>query len=529
MHLFTQHSIISLYIPNAKKSTIASHRLSILIAASLLATLSFGQGNCVLTLPFQDTMYVQCYGQDSHWSVPQFDADDVTVQCNCANPVTTFHQNIYSSADCAADGFIARYELIWTVKDNCSDYLTDTAYMVLIDTIAPQIHGVPADITISGNDIPAAPEVTTTDECLCACVMQLAESPMPGGCLEGTILTRTWTAMDQCGNASYATQRITIMDNTGPSFLLDLPHQLVVHNNDTLKYACEHGGLPSFLDDLDIHGMIVTDPSGVSSVAFHRDTLINNNCEFFGFLQQQVFQWTATDSCGHTSNFQFVVRLSDAENPHIFGAPDTTCMNDPLLELVEAVDDCSNVGLTYWDVPTTNPCGTGTAMRRTYEAIDACGNMVRDTVILLSDDNLQPVMKFINPDLASHLSGDTIVAECSRSTGSYTGFNRYDVSVQDSCIQGVHVDYSEHFIADGNCATGTTAWVELRWMATDYCGNFSTMNVVVNVQDHTPPAMVNFKNDIIIGCSDDVPDVAFTDNCGSVTVVNQDSIIQVRV
>ena len=36
------------------------------------------------------------------------------------------------------------------------------------------------------------------------------------GCGASYVMTRTWTATDDCGNATSATQTITIVDTTGP-------------------------------------------------------------------------------------------------------------------------------------------------------------------------------------------------------------------------------------------------------------------------------------------------------------------------
>jgi len=210
----------------------------------------------------------------------------------------------------------------------------------------------------------------------------------------------------------------------------------------------------------------------------------------------------------------------------ILAVPDTACIDDPLLDLVDAQDNCSAVSLRFWDVAMKNPCGDGTAFRRTYEASDACGNIAVDTAILIPDDHLPPVLYFINPDLIGLQEGDTIDVECNSTNGHYTSFGAKDIGISDNCPGGIEITYSEDLLSNGDCLHDRTlAFVKLNWLGTDQCGNQSKLSLIGQIKDHTPPSLVDFLPDISVSCNDLIKDVETTDNCGTVTIYNQDSIL----
>lgn len=135
------------------------------------------------------------------------------------------------------------------------------------------------------------------------------------------------------------------------------------------------------------------------TISFDEDIIHSNNCDYFGYIEERKFQWEAIDQCGNKTSLTLKVHLIDDEAPVLIGVPEMTCIGDPALNEIEAVDNCDNGSVRYWDVPIPSPCGNGTALRRTYEGFDPCGNIVRDTAILLPDNNSGPSIIFTNPAL----------------------------------------------------------------------------------------------------------------------------------
>jgi hypothetical protein len=96
----------------------------------------------------------------------------------------------------------------------------------------------------------------------------------------------------------------------------------------------------------------------------------------------------------------------------IINVPEYTCVGDPSLKEVEAIDNCGHPFLTFWDTEIPSPCGPGKALRRTYEAYDDCGNFTRDTSILIPNDGTHPNLIFTNPILADLEFGEILIVEC---------------------------------------------------------------------------------------------------------------------
>jgi hypothetical protein len=261
------------------------------------------------------------------------------------------------------------------------------------------IFGVPADITVSAGDLPTEYSVYATDECLCACVMLIEDSPLNPGCLNGQVITRTWKSTDACGNQSVKTQRITITDLVAPELTLQVPEDLHIQNGTELEFNCAEGGLPEFMNQFSASSITQVDTNDHISVDFNVEKTQFADCAG-GFSEEDVFTWTAEDACGNSAVFSFFsARLIDDEAPEILGVPDYACMDDDILDLVEAVDNCSEYNLSFSEVELINPCGSGSAMRRIYTAEDACGNISTDVVLMIPDDNVNPQMSFIHPEL----------------------------------------------------------------------------------------------------------------------------------
>ncbi|HJW29276.1 MAG TPA: T9SS type A sorting domain-containing protein, partial [Saprospiraceae bacterium] len=477
-------------------------------------------------VPNNGTIYVQCYGQDPEWMPPMFGPSDVTVSDNCAgNVAVTYTEDLIDEGNCPVDGYINRYRLRWTATDVCGNAATSTIFLNLIDTIPPVINGVPADITVNCDEIPDPPTLTATDECLCACIVDMDQDGPYPGCQNGQIVTRTWTAKDYCGNITIEQQHITLVDHEGPVLTLEVPELQGVPDGSILYYTCNEGGIPDFYDDLSAES--VSSPytcGGLPAITFTPEIIKTPNCKRFGYIEQRTYEWLGVDQCGNSTTLTIIARLIDNEPPVILNVPDMACIDDPALNDIEAVDNCEIAWLTYWDIPIESPCGNGQAYMREYEASDPCGNFVRDTVILVQD-NTPPHMEFTNEDLHGLGQGEYISVQCDRHQGSLTPWGLNDVAVTDDC-PNVDVEFKQTTMQDyPNCQDGTVAWLQLTWTATDICGNSSSLFIFVYVIDEIPPVLENFDPDVTIGCHDQLPEIHATDNCGDVTITTKETII----
>src|SRR5439155_1707262 len=86
------------------------------------------------------------------------------------------------------------------------------------DDVAPVISAAGADATINCPAVPVFTAPTATDNCDPApSVVLVSDVTTPGTCANTYSQTRTWKAVDVCGNESgTVSQTITVQDNTPP-------------------------------------------------------------------------------------------------------------------------------------------------------------------------------------------------------------------------------------------------------------------------------------------------------------------------
>ena len=482
-------------------------------------------------VPNGGTIYVQCEGQNPDWELPSFNTGSVSTSDNCNGTVSvTFLETLHDDGNCSVDGYINLYRQRWIATDVCGNSATAIVYVALVDEVPPVIHGVPADIQVNCDEVPAPPnDVYATDECLCACVILFSESNPAPGCRDGQVIVRTWIATDDCGNETIETQHITLIDEKGPELSITQPELIGLPDGTILEYTCNEGGIPSFYNHLNV-GSVYSEPScgTTGSITFDKDIVLSNNCDYFGYIEQRTFRWDAIDQCGNQTSLTLTAHLIDDEAPVLVGVPPLTCAGDPALNEVEAIDNCGNGNVRFWDVAVASPCGTGTAVRRTYEGFDPCGNSVRDTAIILTDNNNGPSILFTNPILAALTPGEILTIDCRANESQYTSFGIDDVKVNDDCPLGLNVSFQETVVQTGDCtsASGVLTELQLQWTATDMCGHSTQLTTMVHVVDHTPPVFLNFEAELTISCTDSLPNIQVTDNCGEVQLETAISVQQ---
>ncbi|HZV67894.1 MAG TPA: T9SS type A sorting domain-containing protein [Saprospiraceae bacterium] len=474
------------------------------------------------------TFDVQCNGQDPNWDLPTFSNGSISAADNCSGGAIniSYTETLQSEGNCSVNGYINIYRLRWIATDVCGNTTSSTVFMRLVDDIPPVIHGVPADISVSCDAIPAPPaNVFATDECLCACILTYAQSNPTQGCQNGQTIQRTWTAKDDCGNQAVAVQNITLIDIKGPELQITQPEIAGATNGSVFEYTCNEGGIPEFYDHMNAGSVFSPSSCGNSQITFDRNNITANNCDFWGYIEQKKLNWTGIDQCGNKTELTIYANLIDNEAPVLTGVPDIICMDDFSLNSVEATDNCGHPSIRYWDITVPNPCGAGFAVHRTYEAYDDCGNMTRDTAILVQNDHTHPNLTFVNPVLANLHFGEILIIECNGRSIGYSGFRPQDAVIQDGCSEGSTINFNERVISSGTCEEGIIAVLQLEWSSTDICGNYTIETVTAHVVDHTPPVLVNFKSEMSMGCNDAMPEISASDNCGEAVMTIHESIV----
>jgi hypothetical protein len=173
---------------------------------------------------------------------------NVTIQCQQAppalgNPVATdncggyvqitYLGQVRTNGNCLYNYTLTR---TWRATDLCGNATTTAQVIAVQDTQAPVFTNPPANVTVTCAPDCVPPPVTpsTTDNCGTPTVT-LQETQSPGDCSTGYTVTRTWTATDQCGNATVHTQTYTVLPTPFAAPGADRDQQQLNTQNATLK------------------------------------------------------------------------------------------------------------------------------------------------------------------------------------------------------------------------------------------------------------------------------------------------------
>ncbi len=180
----------------------------------------------VFTMPTPADVTVNC---DEIPAQPDLTAID---NCSPANKVTILkNENKQAIPGACANNYLLIRT--WTAVDECRNAQTVTQTITVVDTKAPVFtSAVPADTTVNCDNVPAAPNMTATDNCSTGNNVTVryneARRDIPGACINNYQLIRTWTATDECGNFNTVSQTITVQDTTAPVFTTPAPANATV-------------------------------------------------------------------------------------------------------------------------------------------------------------------------------------------------------------------------------------------------------------------------------------------------------------
>ena len=141
------------------------------------------------------------------------------------------------------------YQLVrtWTAEDGCGNASSETQVVSVIDDTPPEL-SVPAPLLLECTGPEGVPaddprvqawlaSANATDNCSSpVSVGHDAPASFPFACPDPVSIPVTFTATDECGNASSAVSTVTVVDTTPPVIeSVDLPGCLWVPNH---RYAC---------------------------------------------------------------------------------------------------------------------------------------------------------------------------------------------------------------------------------------------------------------------------------------------------
>ena len=199
-----------------------------------------------------------------------------------------------TEGDCANEYTIER---TWTAVDDCGNDITKVQTIEVLD-VTPPVMTCPPDATLECTEEPnpdLTGEATATDDCGDVTV-SYSDITAQGLCPSEYTITRTWTAVDACGNESSCPQVINVLDITPP----------VVTCAPDVTIECDESTLPAntgFTTATDECGGPVT-------ITYQQATMTNELC-----LKVILRRWKVTDECNDTSECDQYITVKDTPGP----------------------------------------------------------------------------------------------------------------------------------------------------------------------------------------------------------------------
>lgn len=267
-----------------------------------------------------------------------------------------------------------------------------------------------------------------------------------------------------------------LVDSEAPVLSFNHPLLNGHASGDTLIAEC--GNLTIF----NASHVVATDNSGQTpNTVFHELITSTSDCQTSGYLYYLKCFWTATDTCGNSSEIHIIVKVVDHVPPVLIGVPEdlTVACAAPPAAQVTGTDLCNNnFTITLDEHLIYDNCIFNYTLHRIWTAKDLCGNITRDTQLIVMIDTLPPVINGAG-DVTIHADqGESIPG-----TGS--------VTIADGCDPDAALNHTEN-----SQWIGCNLFITRHWTAEDHCGNISeTTQHILVVYGNPAPLLVTFAED----------------------------------
>ena len=371
-----------------------------------------------------------------------------------------------SPGDCENNYTLIR---IWRATDNCGNVTIKSQVLTVQDTTAPELT-IPADVTVECDAVPEIGEASAMDNCDDnADVKYDGEERTDGFCEDTYTLTRTWTATDNCGNATTLSQTITVQDTTAPE--LTVPADVTVECHEVPEVASGEA-----TDNCDSDVMI----------KYLGETRTDGDCANSYTLTRH---WRATDNCGNATTETQVITVEDTTAPEITVPADVTveCDMIPEIGVASAIDNCDEGATAEFvkEEKIDGDCEGAYQLVRVFIAEDACGNFVLASQTITVIDTTGPVFAGVGEDAKIECPEDVVFSE---------------PTATDACSSMVTVTFEDDEKLD-ECGLG---YITRTWTATDDCDNSTMASQTITIEDNTDPVISGVEDDYTSECSDDL-------------------------
>jgi hypothetical protein len=433
-----------------------------------------------------------------------------TATDNCGAPnVTFFTSQIF------INGCDRVQQRVFTAADPCGNIktLVRTAWWTE-DPLPPAFIGNYSTVNLGCNPSPSAITsalgvATASDACGSPILTSSDGFVVSNGCNRSQ--TRTFTAIDGCGNVSTASRTV--------NWFTDFTPPLLTISGGSLNLGCNP-------DTVDINAALgvasAFDACAAPTLLTTTGAVVANGCN-----RSKTRTFTAYDACGNFSSASRTAIWVDDPTPPVFigsyGTINLGC-NPPAFSITAALggatatDACGAPTLVSSDgAIVSNGCNR--TQTRTFTAIDACANIsTASRTVNWSTDFTPPLLTISGGSLNLGCNPDP--EDINAALGVASAF--------DACAAPTLLTTTGAVVANGCNRSQTRTFTSI-----DACGNFSSASrTAIWVDDPTPPAFIGSYGTINLGCNPPAFSITAalggataTDACAAPTLVSSDGAI----
>ena len=286
-----------------------------------------------------------------------FDIPTATDGCSGTNVVI----RPFSTLTNTADGCTYEITRVWEIFDPCTNRTTCTQVITVIDTTSPMLTCAPSK-TVQWGSAWTFDQPTATDNCTVVPYVEVFNTVtnQTGNCGNTFVATCIWIAYDSCGNSTYCSQTVSVIDTTPPVPNCAPPK--------TIEYGTAW----------DFDAPTGTDFGGNTNLTVRVLSTLTNTIGFCAPTFSATRTWEISDACSNKVNCSQTVTVRDTTPPIISCATNKNinCLQPWTFDWPTAVDiaNGTNVSIVVLTSVTNGVCGSGFSATRTWRVTDNCSN-----------------------------------------------------------------------------------------------------------------------------------------------------------
>ncbi|MBN1820177.1 MAG: gliding motility-associated C-terminal domain-containing protein, partial [Prolixibacteraceae bacterium] len=443
-------------------------------------------------------IYADCELPDAYADYSEFTDAGGQADDNCELDTSSFTLISETVIDSVCPLIVSR---IYQISDICGNSDIYNQLLIVNDTIPPVFISLPDNIeeecSSSGPYNSYAEFIAdggnVSDNCgIDTSSFRLVEEINTGQHCP-SVLYRTYSINDYCGNTSNFVQTVIASDLTGPVF----------DNVPTLYAECEVPEDYKNYDEFVADGGIITDNCGFDESTFklQSEMIVSENCP-----RQLRRNYSITDFCGNESTYEQMVEINDTIAPHVIIPPADISIECVMPETFKDLDSYVSAGAIVVDnciidsssfrlVSELRSGHCPTIITRLYEVSDVCGNAAQLIHTIIAYDFTPPEISCpppitIQPEEPLPLPYQSVEE-----------FINAGGTISDNCgiVDSSLIVISE--ISDNNTCPET---IIRTYEISDSCNNKSTCEQAIIIWDTTPPE-ITCPESITVECMDDIP------------------------